>query len=312
MTHQQIKQMIRKSNMQFLGLFIAELLVVTVIASTSVKSMPALQVRHSIKQVLGMSYIAQEDTENQSNTNQDTNSQNSSSDQQPTDDAVPTPTPLPQNDNPVQNVQPTLETDTPTPTPLPVTTSDTTQQLQKDETSILTVNTPTPTEIPSAQITPTPSIELTPVPTPSQEIDNTLNNNAVNGNTVISSAEHVNEQALQTAQKENIDIAQIQNPSEQTTKILSVAKEKIMDMNQTITHGDFATTSFLTQRLTNQISSAKVNIQKVSSDQQHIVQQRIQSFCKQADLGLQTQQLVVPEALEQDIEVVRGLCISTQ
>ncbi len=274
---------------QLIGLFL--------LLNTPVQSNSAHLIRHSIKTVLG-AFIAQ-DTPPADQTVQDTTQPT------PTDEPSPSPT---------ETIPASPATDVlqaPINQPEPQTTP------AQDETSLLNP-TPTPQESPSAEIT--PSLSEIAQGNGAQEstfstdtsLSSTVNDNVTNPGSSVETADNVAQTVLDKARKEDQEIEAEQDPKQQTDSLINLAGEKVADINQSISQNDFSTGSFLTQRLTSQIEKAQENLQKINPADKKNMEQKLKTFCKQADLGLKSEQLAVPEELEQDIEIARGLCLSAQ
>lgn len=274
---------------QLIGLFL--------LLNTPVQSNSAHLIRHSITTVLG-AFIAQ-DIPPADQTVQDTTQPT------PTDEPSPSPTETMPASPATDVLQAPINQPEPQATPA------------QDETSLLNP-TPTPQESPSAEITPSlseiaqgNSVQESTFSTDTS-LSSTVNDNVTNPGSSIETADNVAQTVIDKAGKEDQEIEAEQDPKQQTDSLINLAGEKVTDINQSISQNDFSTGSFLTQRLTNQIEKAQENLQKINPADKKSLEQKLKTFCKQADLGLKSEQLTVPEELEQDIEIARGLCLSVQ
>lgn len=249
-----------------------ELLVSVVLINTSPTSPLATNIRHMVGQVLSEETIVPPEP-----TPTDTPTQ------------TPTETPLP----------------TETPTPIPETPTPTSQQ----ETP-----TKTPTETPTVTqeaITTSPTEKPSPSPTP--EVSENQNIQAVvNSNDIISTPHEVDQSTIENAQHEDTIIETAQTPAREVELLTDAVAQKAIDMDFTIKEDDFSTTSFLTQRLTAQIEQATDTLKEVTPRVQQQLKQSLIVTCNKTDTLLKTEQLSVPEDLEPDIEIARGLCLTLQ
>ncbi|MCL5438594.1 MAG: hypothetical protein M1268_01245 [Patescibacteria group bacterium] len=312
--------------MKLPALFAIQFLIIILLAGTSIKSQQAQIARHSLKQVLGARYIAQEvqpenpppDQTSPPDTTQPQQTQNSDSNAPNTTPDAPTNT-----GNSQEQTQPSPSDQT-TPTTQSVQQpSD--QPLQTDETSLINQN-PTPIEGQSAQITPPPIITVEQQTSDSQQrnmqeiVDTTSENNAsslinlpvIDFEATIAEPKTIDTAIIDKVDQEDKQLQETKDPQRQTETLINFAKNKTVDLNRTISKNDFSTTSFLIQRLSDQIDKAQENLQQMDIIKRTLVEKQLKIFCKQADLGLKTEQLIVPEELEQDFEIARGSCLVTQ
>ncbi len=119
-------------------------------------------------------------------------------------------------------------------------------------------------------------------------------------------AEIVDEKTVAMTQKQDEQIAKANTPAEAAGLSIDFAKDSIKEVENHIRVDNFSTISFVTQRLSNHIDTALEQSQKVGSTK---LSNQLKSFCKQADLLIRSQQLVVPEQGEQDFEIIRGKCL---
>ncbi len=300
--------------------FAAQFFIIILLIGTSIQSGQARIARHSVKQVLGARYLAQEVLPENLPLDQTIQPETVQPDQAPSN---------PDNNTSGATLYGPQETGSfqdQTQIAPDQTTSQSIQQppeqpLQVDEVSIINQN-PTPTEDQSAQITPSPSITSVEEQTRENQqetVDTALESNSspenlpeINSKTAVEELEKIDVVAANKAEQEDRQLQEAKDPQQQTEALINFAKDKVVDINQKISGNDFSTVSFLIQRFSDQIDKAQDNLGQINIVAQAQVQKKLKTFCKQADLGLKTQQLIVPEDIEQDFEIARGLCLATQ
>lgn len=374
--------------MQFLSfLIIVQLLIAGITLNTSLRSKQASVLRHTAKQVLGTSIIADDTLPSPGQTQSSDQSTQSSSDQTQSDASQSTapsgdvsnntgkqstdqqqqPQPTQDNTSGSQSTasidqnntnQPSGQNVTPqensrlqqqlTITPSPsdqsnniispqITTYQQNQitQLQNSDQSLL--QDVSPTEIPSAQQK-INNDQISPVPTlPEPVLDNkstigdsmsvntampntdtsgalstAANNIVTNPDSVLANPQQVDENTMQKAQQENHVLATSQTPQDKVNTLVSFAKDKVINIETSLKQTDYSTTSFLTQRLNDQLDQTVQALSTVPQGQSNKAKQYLQAFCNKADLALKTEQISVPEDLEQDVIIARGKCLELQ
>lgn len=317
----------------FAVIAVMQIIIAGLVLHTSVNSSSAKIARSSIKQVLGTSLIADDSVPTDTPADQPTDT--SVPDQQTTSNPTNTPvsdqvTPPQVTDQPTTDQSVTAPTDTPIPSSSDISniipTDTPMPSLPADETG-LTNSSDTSVPAPSGEMTPTsassdtPTIETvnTVTPTPENQdasvvdtvnlTDNTapVDSAIVNPDTAVSNLSDIGNQTIQQAQQQDSEISASQPPQQQTQMLLQSAKENVITINDVVQQNAYATESFLAQRVTDEISKAIATSQNAPSAK---TLSDVQLFCKQADLSLRTEQLLVPQDLEQDIEIARGLCNS--
>lgn len=330
--------------MPFLPILIIEIISALLISSVTPNA--AATIKHSLYQVFP-SALAQEDSNpppdssvappsdtapaapsdsqpaQQSSSPSDSSSQPSSSDQSiPANPGSSTPDQL---QNP-SNTAPTLNPDQ---TQATTTNNDSTllNDINSQAQEGLTETSAGPTEMPtgasqtnqsSDQITPGEQLSQSSNPTPeSSQSFSVISDEpevAQASTTVLNSedivggpAETVDTKTVETAQKQDEQIAKANTPQETATLSIDFAKDSVKEVEHNIRSDDFSTASFVTQRLSDHIDTALEQSQKLGSTK---LSNQLKSFCRQADLLLRSQQLVVPEQGEQDFEIIRGKCLN--
>jgi len=125
-------------------------------------------------------------------------------------------------------------------------------------------------------------------------------------NLVEGPAENIDQKVEDNAKKEDEQLRQATTPQEIAILSIDFAKNSIKQIETHLRSDDFSTTSFVAQRLSDQIDNARNQAQKKEGG---AFSQRLKTFCLQADILLRSQQLVVPENNEQDFEIIRGKCL---
>jgi len=166
------------------------------------------------------------------------------------------------------------------------------------------------TTLPTGQSTePTSSQISPPILNEESQIQTTALLNAAE---TINNPDHIDPKSVEEIKTEEVKIDQAKTPEEKTSLLIDFAKDKVKDINSSTDNNDFATTLFATQRLTDQIRKAQDTIQQLPPDKKTNLTKQLASFCRQADLLLRSNQLSVPEDIEQDIEIGRGKCLEVQ
>jgi len=233
------------------------------------------------------------------------------------EDAVPAPvdtTPAPPTETPPE-VSPETPPDTTTPeqsTPQeeaqPPTSADETpapneaaptQEIIGDENA--------QESTPSATLLNEAAPETNPVSVPEFTPEETT---AINESSSVVSTQ-IDDQIVQQTQQEEEQLGQTATPEEAAALTLQFADQKVSDIETSIQSDDFASTDFLIQRVTDQLDQALNNIGTLSEDNTGLTQD-LRDFSQRADTIFRSVQLVVPENLEQDFEIARGLFLNIE
>ncbi|HET9947201.1 MAG TPA: hypothetical protein VFQ63_04020 [Patescibacteria group bacterium] len=269
------------------GFILLQIFTLTLLLNFS-SSTPLMQnTKHSPKHVLGLSILADDTT--------------------PVDQPTDTPA-----------------ADIPTDTPVPDTSANTTSNNSVtpvdtisptgDNSSVEPTSVPAPTEAPISD-TPSPTSDTsgsdqpTPLPTDVSGGNASSDTNPIlNQDDVIATPESINPDIVSQAEAEDKKVDETTGP--QKTELLTHFSEGVVQsISDNLKAEDFSTTSYLVQRLLSNVNQTQTIISTTGNFRD---KQKLTSFCKQADLDLKAQQLQVPENLEQDIEIVRGDCLTTQ
>lgn len=238
------------------------------------------------------------------------------------DDSTPAPTdstnaPPPPADQPPPPPPPDQ---TPPPAPPPDTTSSpppTTDQSQPAGGTAETPVTEHPNQPPFPTETPSPAaqpVENQPTPTPEpspseQEAQATQTQAVLDPGSLILNPDQIDSQSVKEIKTEEDKLAKTTDPAEQTKLLVNFASDKISDINNFVKQDDFTSTGFASARFSDQISQAFDKLETLSPKQAAQLKVQIDRFCQKSDQTLRTTQLAVPEDLEQDLEINRGLCL---
>ncbi len=183
------------------------------------------------------------------------------------------------------------------------------QSAQSSEPSAATAQSPTPGESPEAQPSATPNAttdQLNPIDyTPSQTTA------LVDPTQLLSSPENISEDTVNRIRDEEKKIENAQTPSLKANLLLDLIQDKVTQIGKNSDQNDFASANLNTLRLTDQVQKIQSIITSLPPSQNLSMTQKLQSFCKRTDFTLKSTQLLVPEEAEQDVEIARGTCLST-
>ncbi|GEM_PF-1837013 len=169
----------------------------------------------------------------------------------------------------------------------------------------------TPTSLPATLPEETGSV--TPSPTANSPESSVSQTEAIlNPENVANNTEHIDKESVDAVKKEDDSISQAQTSDEKEKLLITFAKDKVNDIEKNLKEDDFTTTAFATTRLTDEIDRATQQIQQAPPAQREKLTQQVSVFCREADLQLKNQQLSVPEESEQDMEISRAKCFDYQ
>ncbi len=168
---------------------------------------------------------------------------------------------------------------------------------------------PTPAQSPEAQASAAPSAtpdQLNPIDySPSQTIA------LVDPTQLLSSPENISEDTINKIRDEEKKIENAQTPNQKANLLLGLVQDKVAQIGKSSGQNDFASANLDTLRLTAQVQKIQSILTSLPPNQSLPMTQRLQSFCKSTDFTLKSTQLIVPEEAEQDVEIARGICLST-
>lgn len=309
--------------MQIPVLFAIQIAIFAFIAGNSLHSPAVSSIRHSAKQVLGVTYLAQDATDQTQSQPQDQTSPQDFTSQPAATDQTQQSTPqqsVSQTQDTTQQVQPTSDQTQPTAnqsssqaqTDLQPTSQDisptSVSEVSPTESFVQTENvispTPEPTEIPSVEGQ-LDSQSVAESLANNQPVE-VINTNAVSGDLAISSTSEISQNIINTAEKNDSQIDTAQTPETKVNALLSSEQEDLQLFNTSLHDNNYSDASFLTQRLINNIQAIQSTTPLVAN--RIAVKTQLITFCTDANAQLRTQQFMVPEELEQDIEIARSIC----
>ncbi len=129
---------------------------------------------------------------------------------------------------------------------------------------------------------------------------------------IITNVNQISSETVEKAKIEESQIAAAKTPEAQSALIISFADEKVDDISASLRKSNFAEVDFLIQRLNDQIDQAIDSIKHVSPEAQEGLRKKLVKFSREADADLRTQELLVPEELEQDMEISRAKLLFIQ
>ncbi len=130
----------------------------------------------------------------------------------------------------------------------------------------------------------------------------------LNPENVMNNAEHVDKELVDKVEKEEDLLSKAQTSLEKGELLIAFAQDKVKDIEKNLKQDDFATTALATIRLADEIDRVTREIQSAPTAESRELKQKISDFCREADLTLRNQELSVPEAFEQDMEISRAKC----
>jgi len=128
----------------------------------------------------------------------------------------------------------------------------------------------------------------------------------------ITDVARIDAEVIEKVRIEDTQLSDAQTPEAKTDLLINFANESVDDVNTSLEKNNFSGVNFLVQRLDDQITNALSQLEQAAPDQQPALQAKIQKFSQVADSEIRTQQLVVPEELEQDMEIARGRLLLLQ
>ncbi len=153
---------------------------------------------------------------------------------------------------------------------------------------------PAPVSVPEPVPTPapeTPAPVSTPEAQPTEKIE------------IIASPDKVDSGSQDEAKKEDQTLAVLADPGQKATALTTFASDKVNDVDKFTREQDFSSTTFANARLSDQIDQLK------TLSNQPSVAQKLADVCQQTNTILRTAQEVVPDEMEQDLEITRSQCL---
>lgn len=197
------------------------------------------------------------------------------------------------------NSQP-LPTDQPTGAPTP--TPDTTPQPSPTDLSPL----PTPTNSPVGS-TESSSPTATPI-----ELTNPSDTSAViNPDSVINSTDDISQETVNDVEDEEDTIEKTTDGLAQNQILVNITNNNVLGISKKIDGSDWSNVNFTLQRLNDTLTRASSN-GKLTDQQKTVVNARLATLCNVSDPILRASSLIVPEDLQQDVEINQAKCLEIQ
>lgn len=164
--------------------------------------------------------------------------------------------------------------------------------------------------------TPSPQTEEQRVNEQNNEFaqNQTLNTATINADdTQYLNVQPISDEFVEKSKLEQGALAQAVDPESQTSLLIQYATDKADDLNTLIEKNDLGTTNFVTQRLNDQLDGIIQNLDKISeTEYASTLREKAAQLNEVIDPVLRADQLIVPETLEQDLEIARGKLLFLQ
>ena len=178
-----------------------------------------------------------------------------------------------------------------------------------------------PAEAPPAEIPPAPPENVNPDnqnPPETQPENQLLPGEQVNqqeANQIsqagaLNSPENVDPAVTAAVENQENQLAAIQDPVEKAGALIKFADEDISLIDQKVSPTDFASANILAQIITEHLDQALKQIGGLSFIQGRALKQKLAVIAEHADRIFRTEQLVVPEQMEQEFEITRGVFLN--
>lgn len=228
-------------------------------------------------------------------------------------DATPAPTDT--------TAPPPADTSVPPDTSAPAeTTPEAAPETQPPETPP-SETTPAPEEALPTEITPEVPAETPPAETPpateeqaaAPSIEFTSQESqAISDAGSLTNVDNIAPTEINKAQSEDAQLAQATTPEENASLLIDQVGNKTEDVSNLTENSDFTTTTFVTQRVDNQIDQALTEIGGLSPEAGAPLREKLVQLSETAEPIFRSEQLVVPDNLEQDLEIIRGKLLNIQ
>ncbi len=279
---------------------IAQIIFTVFILGASSQPKILQQAKHEVKNVLGISQLAQ-----------DTETPPSAPEAPAAEQPPANPPPPPASEAPPSTVAPQPEPGASAPSPTQEGSVPPAASSPPEPSGSSSSPAPSGAETPtlSPATSPQETGVTTPSPTLSPQSSVSQTDAVLNPENVINNTEHIDKESVDAVKKEEDSISQAQTSDEKEKLLITFAKDKVNDIEKNLKQDDFATTAFAAIRLTDEIDRAAQEIQLAPAAQREKLTQQVSDFCRDADLQLKNQQLSVPEESEQDMEISRAKCL---
>ncbi len=216
-------------------------------------------------------------------------------DQQPTD------TPALSQDGTTQQDQNPTNTQPETPPEAP--TQEGPPQQTGQETAPPPENSP-------AQIETTQALEETPLQGSSKATFQLLDSSVFPDVTVATPSDKLSEQTVTEVTQQNEQLDNAKTPQDQASLLVQFETSNVQNLNTNLKNNKFDDLAFNAERLSYQIDKTIDAIQSLNQTQSQEFRNKIDTICKNANYLLRPGELLVPEGLEQTIEITRGKCFN--
>ncbi len=123
-------------------------------------------------------------------------------------------------------------------------------------------------------------------------------------------SEQLSEQTVNEVKQQEKQLDSAQTPEEQANLLVNFESNNIQDINKNIVSNNFDDSAYSAERLSYQIDKSIDIIQQLPQAKAADLRNKIGAICKNAEYLLRPQQLVVPENVEQALEITRGKCFN--
>lgn len=170
-----------------------------------------------------------------------------------------------------------------------------------------------PTEVQTETETESPPTEEPTDSPPEQEVGTsvqTLDPAIFSNVTEKSPADKLFEQTINEVQNENEQLDNAKTPQEQANLLVQFEANNVQTLNTNMNTNKFDDVAFTAEKLSYQIDKTIDIIQNLNPKDAQEFRNKIDTICKNTEYLLRPGELVVPESLEQTLEVTRGKCFN--
>ncbi len=142
--------------------------------------------------------------------------------------------------------------------------------------------------------------------TPPAESLTTQESEAIAGAGSLQDTAALSPRVVDQIQQENDQVAQAETPQEQVPLLLDLAGRNVSELHDFLARDNFSDISFLTRHVSDQIDQALTQVGSLDQAHRGNLKQELATFAQKAEPVLRAEQLVVPEKMEQDFEIIRS------
>ncbi len=128
----------------------------------------------------------------------------------------------------------------------------------------------------------------------------------------ITNVDNIDPGIVDAISAENALIDQAATPEEKVAIIVDQGEQKVGEVGDLTANDDFSSATLVINRLADQIDEALGQIGSLPPEESAVLKQNLATFADKAETVLRTEQLVVPEKLEQDFEIARAQLFNVQ